>query len=64
MTHNELYQRTRDALEALFEDMSVPSSVIYADLQRLIDDIIIMRVTLDDGSFNPDGPEAEADPRE
>lgn len=57
MTHNELYQRARDALEALFEDMSIPASVIYADLQRLADDIAFMQATFEDTGWCPSDSE-------
>jgi hypothetical protein len=38
-SHNELYERARDAIRAVSEDVSVPDTEVVLDLLRLRDDI-------------------------
>lgn len=49
MSHSDLVQRAKDAINKVFSDTSVPQSKTETSLEELMEEIESMIVTLDHG---------------
>ncbi len=49
MSHSDLVQRAKDAINKVFSDTTVPQNKTEDSLQELVDEIESMIVTLDHG---------------